>query len=318
MPRAQVIYVGNFSMPYSTETHLARDLEKLDCIVRRIDQAFAVADWDAFRDEVFQHGRTADLCIYTKTQALPRDEAIRLWRDLERTGCRTASFHLDLYRGLNREHEVGVDPMWLTERVFTADGGSDAWFASKGVEHRWLSPAVVSDETDIGVFDPTLAHDVVFVGKVAGYHEQWPWRRELVQTLKRSFGGRCRIWGHGDRPVMRGQRLNDLCASAKVIVGDSLMLPGHTRYWSDRYFETIGRGGFLVAPHVPGLDDFLTAGTHYLSYEPGDTKSLLRTVRLALEDVAGRRSIQRTGHLHVASKHTYADRGAIILQEFDL
>ena len=151
--------------------------------------------------------------------------------------------------------------------MFTPDGdpASEAWFAEQGINHVYVPPAVVSDECTVGNYRPELDHDVIFVGS-KHYHPEWPHRGELLAWLEATYGDRFKRYG-GDVQVMRGQDLNDLYASAKVVVGDSLCLPGHTRYWSDRYYETVGRGGFLIAPCVPGIEEHFTDGEHLLFYD---------------------------------------------------
>ena len=177
-----------------------------------------------------------------------------------------------------------------------------------GINHHWLPAACVSDETNSGKFDPTLASDVIFVGKTDGYHESWPWRQKLVDALKRRYGRNFKVYGHG--MGMRDQHLNDLYASARIVVGDSLCPPGHANYWSDRYYETIGRGGFLIAPRIPGLEAHFTEGKHFIGYDIGDMPELYRTIDHWLDPVrvAERNLISEQGRIHVRLEHTYKDR----------
>ena len=57
--------------------------------------------------------------------------------------------------------------------------------------------------------------------------------------------------------VIRGKELNDLYATAKVVVGDTLCKGfNYPYYFSDRLFETTGRGGFLIHPYIKGLEDY--------------------------------------------------------------
>lgn len=264
--------------------------------------------------------------MFTRTWGLP-DEATGLWRRLEAMGIKTFSYHLDLYVGLKREESVLNDPFWTTQYVFTPDGDpvSEQFFRDHGINHHWLSPAVVSDECVAGDFDRRFDYDVVFVGSY-GYHPEWPWRRQLIDYLADRYGDRFkRFGGDVDGGPVRGQALNNLYATARVVVGDSLHLPGHTNYWTDRYFETIGRGGFLIAPKIEGLDDFLTPGVHYMPYEHPNpeirwTTDLAldyigRKVDYALENYAQAEAIKMAGLAHVRNHHTYRQR---VQQAFDI
>ena len=311
----RVVYLAAFAHPFSTETHVARDLARIPGVeVVKITEPQDARP--GFLADLETLCADADLLIYQKTHGLP-PTAVDVWRRIETRGCQTASYHLDLYVGLPREREIGVDPFWKTGTVFTADGDphSAEVFASKGVSHRWLPAAVVSDETEPGTYREELDRDVIFVGSER-YHPQWPWRRELIAFLRKRYGPRFRL--HGHHPPTRGQDLNDLYTSARVVVGDSLALPGHANYWSDRYYETLGRGGFLIAPYVPGLGAHLVDCWHLLTYEPGDTRGLAALIDESLDHPAGARKIADEGHRHVVANHTYRHRAEQMLADLGL
>lgn len=327
----RVTYIGNFERDWNTELHLARDLRAIGCDVELVDErdvATALKTIGPIEMELPREG--TQLVLYTKTHGLPH-HARSLWTRLEQLGIKTASFHLDLYVGLKRESEIGVDPFWRTGTVFTADGdpASQLVFAAAGVNHRWCPPAVVSDETRrfipqdgfwpyVGVNDET---QVVFVGSSRSYHAEWPFRLNMLRELKRRYGKRFQVLGPPDE-VIRGFALNQLyqrpSENGLIVVGDSLCLPGHSRYFSDRYFETVGRGGFLVAPRVPGIEDFLDDGNHFIGYEPGDLSSLFERVDEYLEEPATQRIIAETGARHVARTQTYQQRAQLILEAVGL
>lgn len=320
-------YIGNFAHPWCSEVHIARDLEHLRHTVERMQEPDRQHDPHAFLVwvERWCAEHKPDLLMFTRTWGLP-PEATDLWRRLERMGIVTCSYHLDLYVGLQREAGIETDPFWTTGWVWTPDGDpkSDEFFRERGINHHWSSPAVVSDECGPGTWRDEFDYDVVFVGS-EGYHTEWPWRPRLIQFLRDKYGPRFKRFG-GDVPggPIRGQDLNDLYATAKVVVGDSLALPGHTNYWTDRYFETIGRGGFLIAPTVPGIEDFLTPGVHFLGYSHPDTVGWNSTeealwqvgelVDLALSMGDEKRStIRQAGMDHVRNFHTYKHRLAAAL-----
>lgn len=320
MGYVRVLYVGNYRHPWCTETHLARELEGLGRDVVRMQEPPGGGNLGTV--DAIEHAVEAyrpDLVMWTRTWSLPR-AATDLWRRLERRGIVTASYHLDLYLGLQRESKMADDPFWTTQHVFTPDGdpGSARTFAARGINHHWSPPAVVSDECTPGTFRAEFAHDVVFVGSY-DYHPEWPWRRELCDWLAETYGPRFRRYGGGTTPgPIRGQDLNDLYASAKVIVGDSLCLPGRVNYWSDRLFETIGRGGFLLMPTVPGLIEFLGQDGWQACdwWSDGSLDDLARHIDLWVDPAHDeeRRAIAKFGQEHVAAHHTYRHRLAAALQ----
>ncbi len=278
-------YCAPFAHTWSTETHIARAFETLGHTVHR-------------------HSGPADLTILG-SPGLPND--------LLHHGP-TISIHLDLYRGLRRAHLVDTDPMFRADHVFTPDGDpiTQTWFASKGVNHHWMPPAVAHDETDRGTWRPQYDYDVVFVGSRA-YHPEHPWRGQLIRFLERRYGERFQLFDH--HPPVRDRDLNDLYATARVVVGDSLTLPGRTRYVSDRLMETLGRGGFLIFPRVPGLEELgFVEGKHLWLYELGDLDSVAEKVDAALAlPETERRLVAWNGQRLVRARHTYVHRAAEIL-----
>lgn len=316
-----VAYIGNYRHPWCTEVHLAREMEGLGHRVTRLQEPVASKGASRFVRDVERRAlrERPDLVLFTRTWGLPR-EATAMWRRLEAAGITTASYHLDLYVGLRRQAGIGSDPFWTTQHVFTPDGDpkSAAVFAGHGITHHWSPPAVVSDECSPGRRRKEYDYDVVFVGS-RGYHAEWPWRVQLLDWLEERYGDRFRRFG-GDCPggATRGQDLNDLYATARVVVGDSLALPAHVGYWSDRYYETVGRGGFLIAPAVLGIEEHFTDGEHLRFYRHGDLDGLGTLIDEALDDPEGCRLIAKRGQEHVSENHTYRHRLAAAMATMGL
>jgi hypothetical protein len=259
--RPRIALLGNFGPPHSTENELLWSLRDLGYPVTtfqenedRTEDILAGCKGTALLIYVHTHG-------WTTPGKLSLDELLVALRV---SGTRTASFHLDRYVGLNqsdgREDRVGTHPFWRTDACFTADGGSQEFFKSRGVTHYWLPPAVVRRDCYNGEWRKELAIDVGFVG-AEGYHPEYPFRGELLSFLRSVYGEKFKTY-----QGYRGQALNDLYASISVVVGDSCF-GGSDAYWSDRVPETLGRGGFLIHPsskglQIPGLATF-TAGNLY-------------------------------------------------------
>lgn len=319
--RGRVVYVGNFEPVHSTETHVASALADLGCEVEEVQESKAtVADIERICRDF-----DADLLLYTRTEGLtpsPRQDWLTF---LDRLPIPSVSYHLDLYAGLKRGAGLRDDPFWRTRHVFSADGGSQAFFAQHGIDHRWLRAGVHGPECYLAAPDPSLATDVLFVGAggpSSGYHPEWRYRDELLRFLTGAYGSRFSKHGHpalgpaGCRHV-RGHKLNVAYASAKVVVGDSLCLGPdaartprfrHARYWSDRVYETMGRGGFLVMPRIEGLELEFTEGEHLAFYDFGDLDGLRRVIDRYLGDDIERERVRRAGHAKVRSACTYTHR----------
>lgn len=312
-----IVFCGNFRHAHCTEVHLAKTLEALGYTLVRLQED--KYNCDQLIAETLK--ADADLFIYQRTWGFVKGshghDGFWLLNQLREHGIPSASYHLDLYLGLDRDKTVNptTDPFWATDIVFTADGGEDhsKEFARRGVNHVFMSPAVYHGGTAPGKFVPEMGHEIVFVGTSKRYHKEWPYRERLIRALKKHFGHRFVVYGNdGDRPNVREEPLNNLYASAQVVVGDSLYSPG---YWSDRYFETIGRGGFLIAPMVPGLEKFLTPGEHFVAYDHmqgrrTDFTDLFALIEKYLIDIKAREKIRKAGYEHVRDNHTYAHRMA--------
>lgn len=245
-----VAILGNHAATHSTESELACTFEHLGHQVLRFQENTARTE-NILRcclDE------KAALLIYVHSHAWSTPGALtvdELIGTLQDHGVKTAAFHLDLFWGLkndDREKDIGHHPLWKCQWVFTADGGHDAGFAERGVNHHWLPPAVAERGCFDGNYRAEYEVDVAFVGSRA-YHPEYRFRGQLIAWLERTYGNRFRHVPGG----LREQRLNDFYASVKVLVGDCCF-SGIPRYWSDRVFETIGRGGFIVHPQVQGLE----------------------------------------------------------------
>lgn len=320
----RICYLGNFKHPWCTEVHVSRDAETIEGVtVDRVQEPHRLPERRArqWLTAFEERAALADLVIYQRTWGVGGEALVDVWRRLEQRGTLTASYHLDLYRGLPREATVDGDPFWSTGVVFTADGdpATTAWLAELGIDHRWLPAAIVSDE--VGEARPAaqqLTPPVVFVGSAPGnYHPEWEWRAELVDGLTERYGSRFGRFPVNGRAI-RGQALSDLYATATVVVGDSLALPHHRNYWSDRYYETIGRCGYLVGPSLHGLDAHFTDGVHFTGYTIGSLDEVFLHVDEALDDPRPGRAIAREGMEHVRANHTYAHRVREMLDSLDL
>jgi hypothetical protein len=305
-----VAYIGNFEPPHSTENHVAEALERglgID-VIRFQENNPQTWELGTF-PRAFDRG--PDLILWTRTASLSaqipesdRRAALDEWR---RVGVPVVGYHLDRWWGLEREHEVHQDPFFQVMLLITADGGHDERWAAAGVTHLWMPPAVSEFECTPGLYDEAYDSDVAFIGSWQGYHLEWTHRLQLVEYLRSWYGDRVRFWPQPGQPAVRGAALRDLYASTKVNVGDSCLVGGARRYWSDRIPETLGRGGFLIHPEVDGLQD------HFTSFELptwplGDWDALHHLIDKALSSHDWRRASADAGQQRVLRDHTYTVR----------
>lgn len=327
----KLVGIGNYEPSHSTENDWRRAFEHLGWEVIQVQEnrVESVA-WLERRilDE------QPDLVLYVRTWGLPV-EVTDLWRRLEDRGIPSASAHLDRYYGLaspkgasvERYNMPAVDPQFKTTYTFTADGDSDDLFVRDGVNHHWLPPGVRHDEArDIAPTDEDRARfsrfDVGFVG-ARGYHPEHD-RAGLVDALAARYGDRfVRVAGDTQYGTVRGEALNRLYATVPVWVGDSCFAGTSSRYTSDRFFETWGRGGFLIHPWLSGLGQFLSTKPDvmlgYPSWTPyEDREALFGRVDWWLAHDDERRTAQMEMAEIVRRRHTYVNRVAEMLDVIGL
>lgn len=310
----RIAYLGNFSVPYCTEVHVAASLQALGHEVNMFQEG-KVAAYTLPR---MLRGRyQPDMFLWTQTQSLAdrggtRRERQQMLDELSAAGIPTVGFHLDRWWGLKRESRVHHEPFFRVDHLFTADGGHDDKWAEIGVNHHWSPPAVFHGEA----FDVEpkfhFKTDVVFVGAWSeyGHKEWWPYRKEMLDQVRARYGDRFGLWPRGE--AIRGLELNSLYRSAKVAVGDSCLAGGASLYWSDRVPETLGRGGFLVHPMVDGLN-----GVHpdLPMYEQGNWEDLFKQIDFYLEHDEIREELRQHLAEDVRQNHTYANRMQTVIEK---
>jgi hypothetical protein len=305
----KVAYWGNFRPTYSTESHVALSIESLGHKVTRLQEGVLKPI------DVASHARNSDLLLWTQTQTLAEVGSSRAERFemLDTLRTPTAGLHLDRWWGLARERLIHEEPFFKVDRLFTADGGHDDQWHQAGINHTWMPPAVYHGEA----IDVPAARvpEIIFVGswRRYGHNEWWPQRKELLDKLRIRYRRRFACYPR-THPV-RGLGLNALYRGAKIVIGDSCLANSSGRFWSDRIPETLGRGGFLLHPYVPGLDTQYIDGEHLRLWEHGNFKELFRLIDFYLAKPTTRQQIRAAGARHVRAHHTYQDRLRVILKE---
>jgi hypothetical protein len=322
----QVAYIGNFEPTYSTENEYAHAFEQNDCAVHRIQEGDAT-QLALLCDQLLQR-RGPDFILWTRTKSLSdRIDDVTWWKMARlagRSGVPVVGVHLDRWWGLGRQQDLFATPYFrAVDIMFTADGGHDHLWERTGINHSWLPPGISERWCNLGVAKPQYDCDVVFVGGWRNYgHPEWKHRHELIAKLSTWYGDRFLALPRPFADAIRGLELNDVYVSAKVVVGDSCLVPKAdgspmTHYCSDRIPETLGRGGILFHPAVEGVnaradDPFGFSATWPL----GDWAALKRSIDASIESDFGWREALRPEYVErVSQEHTYTVRARQILDE---
>jgi len=294
-----LLYIGNFTKPWCTEVHIKASFESLGHTVIPLQEG--KIDNEIIFNAIKKHN--PDFLLYTKTWNKEYD-----WKAIKRRVF-TVSWTLDLYHNLDRKDQLDNNPFFHTHLVISPDGGHDKEFKEHKVHHAYVKPGVYDKECYIGKYDEEFDYPIVFVGSYLVYHKEWTHRKALIDFLYKTYPGKFECFPK-DRAI-RGDTLNNLYATAKIVVGDSLHSP---HYWSDRLYETTGRGGFLIHPKVEGIDEEFEYGTNIVGYNYWDFEGLKKKIDYYLENEKERKEIQMAGHQFVKENCTYVERCKTVLK----
>lgn len=296
----RVAFLGNFKVPYTSENdYLWTMRERLGFDVVTLQEGEITAG------EIEAAATSADVFLWVHTHGWETPGMGDVLDRLDARGVITAGYHLDLYMGLQRWQGYTAHDYFRVRHFFTVDKLMADWLnANTPTAGHFLRPGVV--ERDCYAEPADLTHGIVFVG-CRRYHPEWPYREKLVGWLHSAYGDRFEHWGPHGKGLVRGADLNRLYASTKVVVGDTLC-PGfdYPYYQSDRAYETLGRGGFLVHPRIAGME--LEDGKHLALYDYGDFDGLRATIDHYLAADEEREAIRRQGHTKVKADCTYTHR----------
>lgn len=306
-----IALLGNHSVAFSTESELDWTLEHMGHRVIKLQEDKVTAD------EVVTGCRDRGaklLCwVHTHCWNMPGDN-FKMLDQLRASGIKTCSFHLDRFWGLNkedgREDRIGDHAFFRTDKFFSADGGNEENWASRGINHVWLKAGVVERDCYPGQPSPRWGNQVIFAGS-DGYHGEYPFRTIMCNRLREIYGSNFRIY-----QGIRQRDLNDLYATARVVVGDHCFA-GQPRYCSDRLYETTGRAGFLIYPETEGITEEIPG---LVTYRPQDLNDLVSKINYYLADENQAERIQRRNEAHewVKKNGTYTQRMAILLSEMGI
>lgn len=311
----RIAFLGNFAVDYSSENHHAKSLEALGHQVIRLQEG------SDYAEDILLRAQERDLFIWVHTHgwSTPSNglSMKQVLLALKNNNIPTLTYHLDLWFGLNRQRDLETDDFYKhIQHFFTVDKKMADWFnENTEVKGHYLQAGVYHDECSLEL-SINQYRDVVFVGS-KNYHHEWQYRPQLIDWLRSKYGDNfLHVGGDGDTGTIRGWGLNRVYNSTKVVVGDSLCLGfNYPYYWSDRVYETLGRGGFLIHPYIQGMGDHFEDGKHLKFYDYNNFEQLEHLINYYLEHDDEREAIRRAGHEHVKENHTYIKRWEYILKE---
>ena len=309
----RIAFLGNFRVDYCSEVHHTKSLESLGYEVIRLQEQEATGEFilsQAMKSDLFVWVHTHDW----NTPGLSMKEIIA---KLKEAGIITISYHLDLYMGINRWNEYKDSEIFDLDYFFTVDKKmADYMNENTKVKGVFIPAGVFHKECYIDA-SKGKDKDIIFVGSKR-YHPEWQWRPQLIDWLKETYGDKFEHYGNDGMGIVKGDALNKLYARTKIVIGDTLCLNfEYPYYFSDRLFETTGRGGFIIFPYIKGIEDYFDLGKELVTYKFGDFEDLKKKIDYYLEHEKEREEIRLAGHIRTKRDHTYFRRWQEILRRIE-
>lgn len=307
----RIVFLGNFIIPSSSENHHAESLRALGHEVMQLQEKSADAE------TIEQLALQADLFVWVHTHewVTPGKPMSEVLAKLKEAGIPSVTYHLDLWMGLERQHHMRTDDYWNIEHFFTVDKLMADWLnQNSNIKGHYLQAGVFHKEAYRTPAVKVAPWDIVFVGS-RGYHKEWPYRPRLIQWLQDTYGDRFAHYGGDGRGAVRGDNLNRLYSDMKISIGDTLCHEfKYPYYFSDRVFETTGRGGFIIHPYIKGIEDCFEIGKEIVTYQFDNFAELKEKIDYYLGHDDEREKIREAGHVRTKQDHTYMKRWEHILK----
>lgn len=308
----KIVFVGNFNVDYTSETHHTKSIEALGHQVIRLQEGVATGE------QIENEASRSDLLIIVHTHgwSTPGRPIDVVMQNLKGR-VKIITYHLDLWMGIQRQKDLETDPFYkLLDYFFCTDRLMAEWLnRNTGVKGVYIPAGIFHEEAYLHKdYSPnSFDNEIIFVGS-RGYHKEWPYRAELIDWLKSTYGNRFKHYGNDGLGVVRGHELNRLYARSKIAIGDTLCIGfNYPYYFSDRLFESTGRGAFTIFPYILGIDGYFKNEQEIVTYKFGDFNDLHTKIDNYLFDDSSREAIRLKGHARAKNEYTYVKRWEEIL-----
>lgn len=292
----RIIYFGDFAEKYSTERYICYAFSTLGYEILKIqDGSTIINNVESIIGEIKSYN--PDFILFSKRGPIGKsEEMVNL---LKEEGIKTVCWLFDLYFGLPGDRETKLRDKkcpFNSDILISTDGGHVEEFNKLGINHKCVRQGI--HEPEAILYDRPKTNDIIFVGGDHFKNRGW-----LLDGLTSYYGPRFKKLGFPTQ--IRNLELNELYASTKVVVGDSQPSPN---YWSNRIYETLGRGGFLIHPRVEGIEKEFEDKKHVVLYERGNMQELIKLIDYYLIHDKEREAIRKAGFEHVKNNYTYKHR----------
>lgn len=291
----KIVYIAKFDKMWNEEA-IALALERNGVKVKRLeDSGYTNSEYLNIIDR-----EKPDYVMFAKANT--QENGKKLIEAIKFKGYKTISWTFDLYLGYPARTDLSRFNFFDCDFVFLTDGGHIPDYKDKGVNAFLLRQGIPAEYNYLSMKDDKYAYDVVFVGC---NNKFWPSRHRLLNFLHTTYGDRFHWYGIIDTNEIRGHELNKLYSTAKIVIGDSVY---SENYWSNRIYEVIGRGGFMIQYYIPGIDKEFDPGKEYVQYNFGNYDELKNEIDYYLVNEKEREKIRLAGFERVKNNYTFDHR----------
>lgn len=314
-----IVFLGNFKSPYSSENCYLWTLKYMHYKVIPLQEG--EADWFSIVEALRKN--KAEMLFWVHTHGWHTPGIEKVLNFCKKHNITTVGYHLDLWLGLERQLDLKTDPYWHIDYFFTVDKlFADYLNADNSKPKADFLPAGIClrDVRRVAPSNEYAKYKVAFVGSGI-YHREYPYRQQLIKWLQLTYKNSFVWYGAGSaQGKIYGHDLAQLYATVPVVVGDTLCQGfDYPYYLSDRIFETIGRGGFIIHPYIKGIGELFKLGQELITYTYQDFKQLKELIDYYSDPKHSeeREAIVDKGFKRVYKEHTYYHRLAYILDKIN-
>jgi len=285
--KMKITYLGNHNpFELNTEKKVVKAFRQLGHTVDQVDER----NWNIY--DLIKRTRVSDLFLFHKGIRFGKSlgDLVDL---LSHVPCKKALWYFDyVWQERERFMEI-VAP--LVDYGFMTDGS----FVKRNSYDNLITLRQGCEKQKKGKKKKKYEYDIVFTGSIYGSREI------LVNGLKKNYGDRFKYFDN-----VFGREFYNLCASAKIMIAPKF--PSNDFYWSNRIYETLGAGGFLIHPKCEGLKEEYEEYKHFVPYVDGDHLKYL--IDYYLEHPEEREQIRKAGQKHTLKNYTYKHRVKKLLE----
>ena len=294
----RVNFVGNYQSGYVSESadeaHLAREIEALGHVVRRLPR-------DEWRENVISGKEfpnipvdlKADINIIAKWDGFYDGRFVSNLK--ERSEAPVFYWVWDYMQGEPWHMEMVKEcDLYLGNDVFSGQYDRLKYEVSGWVDNLYYFPFDVTD----GIFDCQLHNqgfNVSFFGSWIPQGDRQEWLKKINKEVPINvFSWNYRDWPKEftrTNPAVYGNNFSAAVSQTKICLGFSVN-PNTWGYWSNRTGKTLSVGGFLLQQYAPGMELFLRDGVAYFS----SPEEAVEKIKYYLENPDQREIVAKRGY----------------------